>query len=203
MSESVAHGPVALRCSLDYKDADTFMARYGRNLSARGIFLPAREPPAVGSTVRFEVMLTDGKLLLRGEGVVTWRAALEPAQTDRLHGMAIRFQKLDAESRAFLDRVVAHKLAHPAAFFEAAPDLTERSVELEAEAPRSVHSESSAPTTVAAKEDSAKKRLSDDSRVTPSPGAERADGALHAPKSTSEESSEVSRRLEALLSKRR
>ena len=70
MSQAAADPVVALRCSLDYPDIETFIVRYGRNLSTRGIFLPSADPPPAGTAVRFEVVLADGRPILRGEGPV-------------------------------------------------------------------------------------------------------------------------------------
>lgn len=122
MSQAAPDNVLALRCTLDYADLDTFVAHYGRNVSTRGVFLPAQEPPSVGTAVRFEVVLASGQLVLHGEGVVVWQAPLDPSHTDQLHGMAVRFLRLDAPSRAVIERIVAYKAAHPAAFFETTPD---------------------------------------------------------------------------------
>ena len=51
-----------LCCTLDYPALDDFIARFGRNLSRAGLFLPMREPLEVGSAVRFEVVLSDARV---------------------------------------------------------------------------------------------------------------------------------------------
>lgn len=122
MSQAAPDNVLALRCTLDYADLDAFVAHYGRNVSTRGVFLPAQEPPSVGTAVRFEVMLASGQLALHGEGVVVWQAPLDASHKDQLHGMAVRFLRLDAPSRSVIERIVAYKAAHPAAFFETTPD---------------------------------------------------------------------------------
>jgi len=199
MSQAALANPFALRCTLDYPDVDAFVSRYGRNLSGRGIFLPAREPPAVGTAVRFEVTLVSGRSLLRGEGVVVGRMPLDPVHPEQLHGMALRFLRLDADSRALLDRVAAHKAAHPSEFYEPAPDLFDRPLAAPVEEPKD--ESSAAPSPVAAP-------------PTPLPtvppsavsGPEEAELlALRTPPSipASLAPREAARRLEALLSRRR
>ena len=120
---SASPGPVpSLRCTLDYARLDDFVARYSRNVSRAGVFLPMREPLEVGSTVRFEVMLAEGQVALRGEGTVSFRAPYEPGASDRLHGIGLRFSRLDDHSREMIERVMAYKATHQAEFFEAARD---------------------------------------------------------------------------------
>lgn len=128
MSQPAADPVVALRCSLDYPDIESFIVRYGRNLSTRGIFLPSTDPPPAGTAVRFEVVLADGRPILRGEGVVVGRASLDGSEPERLHGMAVRFNRLDPAGRALVERVTAHKAAHPAGYYDPAPDLVDRTL---------------------------------------------------------------------------
>jgi hypothetical protein len=122
MSQTAPPPPVALRCALDYPDADAFIASYGRNVSAQGIFLPSREPVAVGTTVRFELELHNGRLLLRGEGGVVFHLPFNPAQPAQLHGLALRWLRLDADSQLLVERLLAYKAAHPADFLVEAAD---------------------------------------------------------------------------------
>ena len=120
---SASNAPLAaLRCTLDYSRLDDFVARYGRNLSRAGVFLPMREPLDVGSSVRFEILIADGTAVLRGDGVVTWRAPYEPGAPDRLHGMGVRFTRLDSHSREVIERVTAYKTTHRDTFYEPARD---------------------------------------------------------------------------------
>lgn len=120
---SASHTPLTyLRCTLDYPSLDEFVAGYGRNLSNAAVFLPMREPLDVGSGVRFELVLADSQIALRGEGTVSVRAPYEPGAPERLHGVGLRISKLDAASRGVLERVVAYKVTHPGEFFEPARD---------------------------------------------------------------------------------
>lgn len=127
MSLSASSQALSIRCTLDYPDLDAFIAGYGRNLSPRGIFLPMRDPPAAGTTLRFQVALAPGRAVLRGEGEVIWRASFDAADATRLHGMAVRFVRLCSDSQANIARALAYKAANPSLYYQPAPDfLAER-----------------------------------------------------------------------------
>lgn len=113
MTHQAPGGSAALRCTLDYPDLDGFVRGYGRNLSAGGLFIPTREPPAVGTLLRFELRLRRGGTILRGEGTVTQKLG---------EGVAVRCSRLDAAGRAVLEKALAYKAAHPADYFEAVAD---------------------------------------------------------------------------------
>ena len=92
---------VSLKITLRYKDIDEFAKRYAENISSAGLFLRTRTPKPAGSKIRFELMLSDGNYVLRGDGVVV------NIRQDDKPGMAIRFNVLDGESWATVERVVA------------------------------------------------------------------------------------------------
>jgi uncharacterized protein (TIGR02266 family) len=99
-----------MRIRLKYADLPTFIERFSPNVSRAGLFIASRAPKAVGTTVRFELTLTDGKTkLLKGEGVVAWVREFDPQNPQRPHGMGVRFARLDAESRQMIDRIDAFK----------------------------------------------------------------------------------------------
>lgn len=118
-----------VRFQLDYADGEAFVRGYAGNLSAAGMFIAAEEPPAVGTQLRFDVLLADERIILRGEGEVVWTApsALDsagaPEGDTALHGCGLRFLRLDAASHAVLRQVLAYQAAHPAQFFTELPDL--------------------------------------------------------------------------------
>lgn len=119
-SLAVDSDPVSLRCQLGYPDLETFITGYAGNLSAGGLFIPSTSPPPVGTRVRFELLLVTAQAALRGEGEVTWSAV--GTSPDALSGAGIRLTALDGPSRRVLSRALAHKSAHPEAFFSSAPD---------------------------------------------------------------------------------
>jgi uncharacterized protein (TIGR02266 family) len=121
-----------MRVQLPYADQDAFIKAYAINVSAAGMFIAAEAPPAVGATVRFEVVLADQKPILRAEGEVVFSATLEdrlsgylgekpPSLSDLLSGFSVRFTHLDAAGRSLIAQVLAHKAAHPDQFSSAVP----------------------------------------------------------------------------------
>ena len=92
---------VSLKITLRYKDVDEFAKRYAENISSAGLFLRTRTPKPTGSKIRFELLLSDGSHVLRGDGVVV------NIRQDEKPGMAIRFNVLDGESWANVEKVVA------------------------------------------------------------------------------------------------
>jgi molecular chaperone DnaK len=110
-----------LRIRLPYTTEDEFIEKYGSNVARGGVFVATRALKPEGTGLAFEFVLADGTRLLRGEGVVV------KAQVDAgggRAGMTVRFVKLDAASKALIDRVVARRsgAAEPARrVTEAAP----------------------------------------------------------------------------------
>lgn len=118
-----AQGGLAIRFQLQYGDVDAFIRGYAVNLSPAGMFIACREPPAVGTTLQFEVVLADARPVVRGEGQVVWTTGAaahgDAAAADAapLCGFGLRFGRLTAASRAVVAQVLAHKAAHPEQFF--------------------------------------------------------------------------------------
>jgi molecular chaperone DnaK len=99
-----------MRITLKYPDVKAFVEKFATNVSRGGIFIASRTPKSVGTAVRFELLLSDGKSrVLRGEGMVAWVREFDPRQPNRPHGMGIKFSKLDPESRKVVDRILAFK----------------------------------------------------------------------------------------------
>ncbi len=101
-----------MRIKLKYPDVDTFIQKYAVNISRGGIFIATRTPKPVGTVVRFEFQLASAQPVIRGEGQVIWVKDFDPAQPQRVHGMGLRFLRLDPESRAMVDRALAWKKEH-------------------------------------------------------------------------------------------
>lgn len=120
-----AQGGLAIRFQLQYGDVDAFVRGYAVNLSPAGMFIACREPPAVGTTLQFEVVLAEARPLVRGEGQVVWTTGAPAAQQGEaaaadaaaLCGFGLRFGRLTAASRAVVAQVLAYKAAHPEQFF--------------------------------------------------------------------------------------
>ncbi len=95
-----------LRIRLPYTTEEEFIDKYGSNVARGGVFVATRALKPEGTGLAFEFVLADGTRLLRGEGVVV------KAQVDAgggRSGMTVRFVKLDAASKALIDRVVARR----------------------------------------------------------------------------------------------
>src|SRR5688572_23925847 len=88
-------GPAQMRIRLKYADVQTFVEKFAPNVSRQGIFIASRTPKPVGTAVRFELLLSDGKSrLLKGEGVVTWVREFDEKNPTRPHGMGVKFSRL-------------------------------------------------------------------------------------------------------------
>ncbi|EAU66644.1 DnaK protein [Stigmatella aurantiaca DW4/3-1] len=85
------------------------------------MFIATRAPKEEGTALAFEFVLATGTRLLRGEGVVV-KAQLD--DSGGRAGMTVRFTKLDAPSKALLDKLVARRSGEPPPPPEASPPLT-------------------------------------------------------------------------------
>ena len=59
-------GAVGLRVRLHYPDLHAFIEGYGENITRGGIFLIGAPPKPVDTMVRFELILDDATVALRG-----------------------------------------------------------------------------------------------------------------------------------------
>lgn len=98
---------IPLRIRLPYGSAEEFIEKYGSNIARGGVFIATRALKPEGSLLAFELVLSTGTRVLRGEGSVV-RAQVDQGGTRA--GMTIRFSKLDSPSKALVDRVVAHRI---------------------------------------------------------------------------------------------
>ncbi len=103
--------PTSMRIRLKYPDINTFIEKYSANISQGGMFIQSQAPQPVNTPLRFEVVLQDGTSLLRGEGRVIWIKEYDASCPTRVHGMGIRFLRLDKESEAMVERVLVFKNA--------------------------------------------------------------------------------------------
>jgi hypothetical protein len=103
-----ARVPVAIRITRPYSSADEFLQRELESLTRTTLSLPGAQPRPQGVVLRFEVTLAGGEPLLRGEGRVVAFRPLTPGQDS---GLTLRFTRLDARSKALVDRAVAMREA--------------------------------------------------------------------------------------------
>ncbi|WP_257459904.1 TIGR02266 family protein [Archangium lipolyticum] len=93
-----------LRIRLPYATEEDFIEKYGSNVARGGLFIATRSPKPEGTGLAFELVLADGGRLLRGEGLVV-KTQTEGARA----GMTVRFVRLDAHSKALIDRILARR----------------------------------------------------------------------------------------------
>ncbi|MBM7114103.1 Hsp70 family protein [Archangium primigenium] len=98
-----------MRIRLPYATEEEFIAKYGPHVARGGLFLATRAPKPEGTGLAFELVLAEGGRLLRGEGVVV-KAVTEGARA----GMTVRFTRLDAHSKALIDRILELRAPAPA-----------------------------------------------------------------------------------------
>jgi molecular chaperone DnaK len=115
---TVAPKLIPLRIRLPYTTDEEFIDKYGANVARGGVFIATRAPKEEGTALAFEFILSGGERLLRGEGIVV-KAQLD--EGGGRSGMTVRFTKLDAPSKALLDRVVARRSGEPLPPPEATP----------------------------------------------------------------------------------
>jgi uncharacterized protein (TIGR02266 family) len=110
VSDTPRENAAAIRAILKHPNIETFVQRYAQNVSKHGVFFKTAKPKPVGTTIKFELKLADGTKVLRGVGEVSWIRATETAGAPP--GMGIRFQKLDANSRDIVKRILTYKKEH-------------------------------------------------------------------------------------------
>jgi len=106
-----------LSLKIRYKSAtlEDFIERYSSDISRGGVFIKAKKPLAVGTLLKFEFMLQDESTLLHGVGRVVWRREEADASPQDPAGMGIKFIKMDAGSRAVVQKI-ADERAQPGVF---------------------------------------------------------------------------------------
>ena len=106
-----------LSLKIRYKSAtlQDFIERYSSDISRGGVFIKAKKPLAVGTLLKFEFMLQDESTLIHGVGRVVWRREPADASPQDPAGMGIKFIKMDADSRAVVQKI-ADDRARPGVF---------------------------------------------------------------------------------------
>jgi hypothetical protein len=93
--------PVAIRSMRPYASEDAFLAEERDTLTRTAITLIGAPTRPRGVVIRFEVTLNDGTPILRGEGRVL---GFQPADDRGPSSLTLRFTRLDAKSKALVDR---------------------------------------------------------------------------------------------------
>lgn len=96
--------PVALRIVRPYPTEDALLAAESNAFTRTGVVLIGAPSKPSGVVLRYEMCLSDGTPVMRGEGrVVGYRPADESGES----ALMLRFTKLDVKSKELLDRAVA------------------------------------------------------------------------------------------------
>jgi len=96
--------PVAIRVARPYATEDELLENELETLTRTSIVLLGAPPRPQGLMLRFEVVLSTGQVVVRGEGrVVGYR----PDAFFGTGGLTLRFTRLDSKSKALVDRAAA------------------------------------------------------------------------------------------------
>lgn len=96
--------PVAIRITRPYGTEDEYLDAELETLTRAGITLLGAQSRPQGVVLRFELCLTSGYVVMRGEGRVLGFKANAFAG---LGGLTLRFTRLDTRSKALIDKAVA------------------------------------------------------------------------------------------------
>jgi uncharacterized protein (TIGR02266 family) len=99
--------PAALKVRFRAATVAEFVEQQLANLSAGGIFIRSKAPLPRGTLLVFELQLQDGAPLIKGVGRVIWTRQPDVEKAAEPPGMGIKFIRIDAESRATFDSIMA------------------------------------------------------------------------------------------------
>ncbi len=102
--------PITLRIKFKSASLDEFVARYGADVSAGGIFIRTKQPLAVGSLLQFDFSLVDSSPLMTGLGTVVWVREPDASRAGSVPGMGVRFDQLAPESQQTHQQILALKV---------------------------------------------------------------------------------------------
>jgi hypothetical protein len=98
--------PVAIRITRPYTTEDEFIEQELETLSRTSVTLLGAQPRPQGVVLRFELVLSSGHVLMRGEGRVV---GFKPNAHQGLGGLTLRFTRLDSRSKALVDKATAER----------------------------------------------------------------------------------------------
>ncbi len=112
--------PVAIRITRPYESEEEYLANELEMISKTSITLVGAQPRPQGVVLRFELVLGAGQVLVRGEGRVV---GFKPNAHRGVGGLTLRFTRIDARSKALLDKATAmRELRRPSSKPPKAPD---------------------------------------------------------------------------------
>jgi hypothetical protein len=103
--------PVAIRITRPYGNEDEFLEHELETLTRTSVTLLGAQARPQGVVLRFELVLSSGQAILRGEGRVV---GFKPNVLQGLGGLTLRFTRLDSRSKALVDKAaVARERRRP------------------------------------------------------------------------------------------
>jgi hypothetical protein len=93
--------PVAIRVARPYATEDELLENELETLTRTSITLLGAQPRPHGLVLRFELMLSSGQVIVRGEGRVI---GYKPDLHGGMGGLTLRFTRLDTRSKTVIDR---------------------------------------------------------------------------------------------------
>ena len=96
--------PVAIRITRPYATEEELLQHEPETITRTGVTLLGAQPRPQGVVLRFELALSGGNPVLRGEGRVV---GYKPDAHDGLGGLTLRFTRLDSRSKSLVDKAAA------------------------------------------------------------------------------------------------
>ena len=109
--------PLERKVILKFHHFGGFFIEYSANISLTGMFIQTESPKPAGSVFIFEIWLGEEYKLVHGLGEVVWTRE-EHDGDDRPAGMGIRFLKVDEESLAVVERIIAEHVQKGGEIFD-------------------------------------------------------------------------------------
>jgi len=96
--------PVAIRITRPQTTEEEFLEQELETLNRTGVTLLGAQPRPQGVVLRFELVLSSGHVLMRGEGRVV---GFRPNAHQGIGGLTLRFTRLDSRSKTLVDKATA------------------------------------------------------------------------------------------------
>lgn len=109
--------PLERKVILKFHHFGGFFIEYSANISMTGMFIQTESPKPPGAVFIFEIWLGEEYRLVHGLGEVVWIREHHESE-DRPAGMGIRFLKIDEESLAVVERIIAEHVQKGGEIFD-------------------------------------------------------------------------------------
>jgi hypothetical protein len=113
--------PVAIRITRPFTTEDEFLEQELETVSRTSVTLLGAQPRPQGVVLRFELVLSSGHVLMRGEGRVV---GFRPNAHQGLGGLTLRFTRLDSRSKALVDKATTLRDRRRPSAGPAAPEVS-------------------------------------------------------------------------------